>query len=101
MTAAYQWLTEISAWWWPRFADHLWQSTLFALVILAAAFVLKRGPARWRHTFCLIAAAKFIVPAALLVLLAQQAGLGSLFRSAPQSEQHALLQGITEPAAFA
>ena len=101
MTAAYHWLAEVSVWWWPRFADHLWQSTLFALVILAAAFVLKRGPARWRHTFCLVAAAKFILPAALFVLLAQQTGLDSLFRSAQQTEQHALLQRITEPAAFA
>lgn len=102
MIAAYDWLAEVSAWWWPRFADHLWQSTLFALVILAAAFVLRRGPARWRHTFCLIAAGKFLVPATLFVLLAQQTGLHSLsfLRSTQQTAPHTvLLQGITEPAA--
>ncbi len=101
MTAVYDWLAEVSAWWWPRFADHLWQSTLYALVILAAAFVLRRGAARWRHTFCLIASAKFIVPAALFVLLAQQTGFDSFsfFRSTRQTEHTVLLQGITEPAA--
>ena len=105
MTAAYKWLAEVSAWWWPRFADHLWQTTLFALVLLAAAFVLKRGPARRRHALCLVAAAKFLVPAALFVLLPQQFGLDarSVFRAPQPAEQHALLlQGIAEPtAAFA
>jgi beta-lactamase regulating signal transducer with metallopeptidase domain len=105
MTAVvYQSLAEASAWWWPRFADHLWQTTLFALVILAAVFILRRGPARWRHAFCLIAAAKFIVPAALFVLLAQQLDLGSLsfFRAAQQTEQNSLLlHGLTEPVAVA
>lgn len=105
MTAAqafYEWVARASAWWWPRFADHLWQTTLFAFVILAAAFVLKRGPARWRHAFCLIAAAKFLVPAVFFVLLAQQIGLDSLsfFRANQETPETALLvYGITEPAA--
>jgi beta-lactamase regulating signal transducer with metallopeptidase domain len=102
MTAVYEWLTAASVWWWPRFADHLWQTTVFALVILVAAFVLKRGPAHWRHTFCLVASAKFILPAALFVFLAQQSGLQSLsfFRSFQQSDQNALLLSrITGPVA--
>lgn len=102
MTSAYELLAKASVWWWPRFADHLWQATLFALVLLAAVFVLRRGPARWRHTFCLLASAKFIVPAALFALLAQLTGINSLslFRLAQQSESNALLfYGITEPAA--
>jgi TonB family protein len=102
MRAAYEWLAEVSSWWWPRFADHLWQTTLFALVILAAVFVLRRSPARLRHTFCLIASAKFIIPAAALVFLAQQSGIDSLsfFRGAQNAELKAsLLYGITEPVA--
>jgi TonB family protein len=102
MTSAYELLTKASVWWWPRFADHLWQATLFALVLLAAVFVLRRGPARWRHTFCLLASAKFIVPAALFAFLAQLSGINSLslFQLAQQSESNALLfYGITEPAA--
>jgi TonB family protein len=100
MTAVYQWLAAASAWWWPRFADHLWQTTLFALVILAAVFILRSGPAHWRHTFCLLASAKFIVPAAFFVFLAQHAGVQSLSRAFQQTDQTALLiSGFAEPAA--
>ena len=100
MTAAYEWLAGASLWWWPKFADHLWQTTLFALVVLVASFALRRGPARLRHNFWLLASAKFIVPAALFVFFAQQAGIDSLpfFRSAQPTEQNALLvNGVTQP----
>ncbi len=53
MTAAYEWIAEASAWWWPRFGDHLWQTTLFAIVVLIASFVLRRDRACVRHAFCL------------------------------------------------
>ena len=79
MSAVYEWLATASAWWWPRFADHLWQTTLFALLMLAATLALRRGPARWRHTLCLVASVKFLVPIAFLAFLAQQSGLESLF----------------------
>jgi beta-lactamase regulating signal transducer with metallopeptidase domain len=101
MTAFYEWLSEASLWWWPRFADHLWQTTLFVLVVSVAAFTLRRGPARMRHNFWLLASAKFIVPAVLFVFLAQGIGIDSLpiFRRAPPAEQSALLlTGVTEPA---
>jgi TonB family protein len=98
MTGAFQWWAAASTWWWPRFADHLWQTTVFALIILGAALVLKRGPARWRHTLCLVASVKFIVPAALFFFLAQQTGLQLAFFSLLQAlDQNALLL-ITEPA---
>src|SRR4029453_10765451 len=102
MTAVYEWLAAASAWWWPRFADHLWQTTIFALVILLASFALRKGPAHWRHYFCLVASAKFILPAALFVYLAQQTGAQpfSFFRSFEQSDQNvSVLSGITGPAA--
>ena len=102
MTALYEWLAAASLWWWPRFADHLWQTTLFALVVSVAAFTLRGGPARVRHNFWLLASAKFIVPAVLFVFVAQWAGIDSLpiFRSAPAAEQGALLvTGITKPSA--
>jgi TonB family protein len=102
MTEAFEWLAQASVWWWPRFADHLWQTTLFALVILGAAFVLRRGPAHLRHTCCLLASAKFLIPAAAFVFLAQQTGIDSpsFLRAAQQAEQKAtILYGITEPVA--
>lgn len=102
MTTASEWLAEASLWWWPKFADHLWQTTLFALVILVASFALRRGPARLRHNFWLLASAKFIIPAALLVFSAQQAGIDSLpfFRSASDTEQNAfVVTDVTQPIA--
>lgn len=98
MIAIYEWLAKASAWWWPRFADHLWQTTLFALILLAAVFVLRRGPARWRHTFCLLASAKFIIPAALFVFLAQQTGIDSSSFSSFFGGRDSVF-GITEPVA--
>ncbi|MEP6818916.1 MAG: M56 family metallopeptidase [bacterium] len=100
MTAIYEWLGAASAWWWPRFADHLWQTTVFALVILVASFVLRRGPAQWRHTFCLLASAKFLIPAALFVFLAQQTGIQSFpfLRAFQQTNQNSVLwSGFAEP----
>lgn len=60
------------AFWVPKVADHLWQATLFALIVLGATLALKHGPARVRHSFWLLASAKFIVPATFLVFLAEQ-----------------------------
>jgi TonB family protein len=99
MTGAYQWLAGASAWWWPRFADHLWQTTIFALIVLLAAMVLRRGPARWRHAFCLLASTKFIIPAALFIFLAQESGIQSfpIFRLIQPADQNALSL-VTEPA---
>jgi TonB family protein len=101
MTAVYEWVVRASVWWWPRFADHLWQTTLFALLILAAAFVIRRGAAHLRHTLCLLASAKFIIPAALFFFLVQQTGLDSLlFLRGTQIEQNAtLLSGVSAPVA--
>jgi len=100
MTAAYEWLAEASLWWWPKFADHLWQTTLFVLVVMVASFALRRGPARLRHNFWLLASAKFVIPTVLFVFFAQQAGIGSLplFRSAQHAEDNSLLvTGVTQP----
>ncbi|MDQ2974096.1 MAG: M56 family metallopeptidase [Acidobacteriota bacterium] len=97
----FAWLAEASLWFWPRLTDHLWQTTLFAIFVLAATLSLRRGPARMRHTLWLLAAAKFIVPAALVVFLAQQAGVDSLpfFIPVPGTQQNAqLVRGLTEPA---
>ena len=54
---------------WPLLVNHLWQSTLFALALLPAMALLRRAPARTRYTLSLVASAKFLVPAALLVVV--------------------------------
>ena len=67
-----------SAWLWPALANHLWQATLFAALVLLLTLALRRAAARTRFALWLVAAAKFVVPAAPLALLAERAGAGSL-----------------------
>ena len=100
MMAAHEWLASEAALWWPRVADHLWQATLFALVVLAASFALKHAPARLRHALWLLASAKFIVPAALFGFLAEQVDVAPLwlFGVLLRTGQNAFfLHGLTEP----
>lgn len=55
----------------PALANHLWQSTLFAIIAGLVAFSLRRYSAQVRHGVLLAASLKFLAPFALLV------GLGS------------------------
>ncbi len=55
----------------PGIADHLWQSTVFALGALILTKLLARGPAKVRFGILLAASAKFLVPFSLLVRLGQ------------------------------
>ena len=48
-------------------ANHLWQSTLFALVATLLSFALRKNQARTRHTIWMLASLKFLVPFSLLV----------------------------------
>ncbi|WP_158787136.1 M56 family metallopeptidase [Granulicella sp. L46] len=52
---------------WPALANHLWQSTVFALAVGFVAFLLRRHEARIRYSLWLIASAKFLIPFSLLV----------------------------------
>lgn len=54
-------------------ANHLWQSTLFALGMALLAFALRRAPARVRFWLWLAASLKFLLPFSLLT------GLGGYF----------------------
>ncbi|HMB27886.1 MAG TPA: hypothetical protein VKS99_07250, partial [Blastocatellia bacterium] len=70
---SHQLLAEWSQRFWPAFANHLWQATLFAFVVWIASLWL--GQARTRHIVWLMAFAKFLLPSALLFLMAQGVGL--------------------------
>ena len=100
MNPMHEWLAFQSTWWWPRIADHLWQTTLFALLVFAATLALRRGPARLRHALWMLASLKLLVPAALLIFLAEQAGINFLWMTGsglqPGSDA-SLVQGISEP----
>jgi TonB family protein len=97
---SHQLLAEWSQRFWPVFANHLWQATLFAFVAWIAALWL--GQARTRHIVCLMAFAKFLLPSALLLLLAQGAGLNLSWPARTEktatADAEVLLQ-IAEPVA--
>src|SRR5690242_9470183 len=50
-------------------ANHLWQSSLFALAIGAATLFFRRNRASIRHALWLVASLKFLVPFSLLAAL--------------------------------
>ena len=50
-------------------ADHLWQSTVFALLAACLTLLLKRNPARLRFNVWFMASLKFLLPFAVLVRL--------------------------------
>src|SRR5580765_2535047 len=61
----------------PGVADHLWQSTLFAIAASLLALLLRKQNARARHWLWLAASLKFLFPFSLLV------SIGSRFSPAP------------------
>ncbi|MFN0108686.1 MAG: TonB family protein [Blastocatellia bacterium] len=68
-------LTEWSQRFWPLAINHLWQATLFALLVWAAMLLLQQAPARARHAAWMLAMAKFLLPAALLAAAFDKLGL--------------------------
>jgi len=55
----------------PFLANHLWQSTLFAVVVSSLAFALRKSQARIRFWLWFTASLKFLLPFSLLI------GMGS------------------------
>lgn len=99
MSSAHDWLARAASSSWPGVADHLWQSAVFVLVVLAATFLVKRGPARVRYTFWLLASAKLLVPTSLFALLLGQAGIDFLTAIFNGQQHDLLVGGITAPVA--
>jgi bla regulator protein BlaR1 len=57
---------------WIALTNHLWQSTLFAVMVSCLAFLLRRNSARVRYLLWLAASAKFLIPFALLTAIGAQ-----------------------------
>src|SRR5215470_13954720 len=55
-------------------ANHLWQSTLFAVVVALVTLVLKNNRAQVRYALWLAASLKFLIPFALFVAIGSQLG---------------------------
>ncbi len=63
-----------SQWFWPLLANHLWQTTLIALVAWVAVLLLRRATSRARYLIWMIAFVKFLVPSALLIVAIESCG---------------------------
>jgi len=55
-------------------ANHLWQSTLFAVAVALVTLAFRRNRAQVRHWLWLVASTKFLVPFSALVVVGSQFG---------------------------
>ena len=77
-------------------ANHLWQSTVFAVVAAGLALLLRRNHARARYWIWMAASLKFMLPLAVLV------SIGSHFakpRSVPAARAgvYVAVEDVSEP----
>lgn len=95
----YETVVEWLSWGWPRIIDHLWQATLFAMLVLGISRLLRRGPARARYALWLVASLKFVLPSALFIFIAGKARLDlSVFQSSPVSSvEHLAAVSVIRP----
>jgi beta-lactamase regulating signal transducer with metallopeptidase domain len=70
---------DLSRWFWIETANHLWQSTLFFLLVLIIAAVLRNAPAKSRYTVWLLASSKFALPLVMFASLGKWLNIGNLF----------------------
>jgi TonB family protein len=99
LTTAHNWITNWSSLLGPLAVNHLWQSTLFAGLAFVAVLLLKGSPARARYAVWLMASAKFILPSAMLVLLANQVGFEFPSLFAIDSGNATVIAQVNEPVA--
>jgi bla regulator protein BlaR1 len=83
------------------FANHVWQSTLFAAIVALLMLALRNNPARVRHTLWLCASLKFLVPFSVLITIGGSLGLPSRTPSAAAivpANVPVLMQNVFSPA---
>lgn len=76
-------------------AHHLWQSTLFVLLVWTLTLVARRNPARVRYWLWLAASVKFLLPLGALLSLGRQLPWASV--TVVQRELPLVLTTISEP----
>jgi TonB family protein len=72
---------EWSQWFWPLLANHLWQTTLLALIAWVVVLSLRRATARARYAIWMIVFLKFLAPSALLIAALESCGIDLVERS--------------------
>jgi bla regulator protein blaR1 len=83
----------------PAMANHLWQSTLFAVVAAILTLALRKNQARVRYYIWLAASLKFLVPCSLLI------GLGGHLARLPfwvnaQTGMYSTVRNLAQPFTF-
>lgn len=97
MSVLHDIFARTSAWLGPALANHMWQATLFAALVLVATLLLqRRAPARVRFALWLAAAAKFALPRAFFALLVDVADVRTLL-SPPAGETMPFVFRLAEP----
>lgn len=97
MNALHETFARASAWLWPAVANHMWQASLFAALVLGATLLLQReAPARVRFALWLAAASKLALPAALFALLGGALDVRAVL-STPDGASAPLVLRIAEP----
>src|SRR5690349_4205037 len=77
--------------------NHLWQSTVFAVLAALLAWTLRRNHARTRHWIWLAASVKFLVPWTLLVTLGMR--LAPPTAAAPAFHMPNVIDEVSRPLA--
>ena len=80
----------------PALANHLWQSTVFAVLAGVLTLALRRNHARTRYWIWMAASVKFLVPFALLIAIGSH--LAKPHRAAvTQAGMYFALEDVSEP----
>ena len=83
----------------PAMANHLWQSTLFALLAAIVTLAFKKNQARIRHSLWLAASLKFLVPFSLLMSLGHRLA-SPRFSLSGRSGLFSAVEGFSQPFTF-
>jgi beta-lactamase regulating signal transducer with metallopeptidase domain len=93
----HQTLAEWSQWVWPLVANHLWQTTVFALMAWGIVLLLKRSTARVRYFIWSIALMKFLLPSALLILALERIGVDFALTAPATRASAEIVSRIAQP----
>ena len=88
----YLWWASIGA----PFANHLWQSTLFAAIAGLLTLFLKKNHANTRYCLWLLASVKFLIPFSVLVAIGRQFGLSNP-SATPSPDILLMMEGFGQP----
>src|ERR1700685_1681683 len=83
----------------PAMANHLWQSTLFAVLAAMLTLAFKKNQARVRHGLWLAASLKFLVPFSLLMSVGRRLA-SPRFSLSGRSGLFSTVEGFSQPFTF-